>query len=122
MGQEILIPILGMILAIGLPLVLAMMFTKFRHEERMAMIDKGVTLEEPAKKVNRYAALRNGLFMVGLSFGAIVGLFVSPYMPTYSDWADLSVPIMAVLFGGVSFVLYFFISRSMELKEKDSEH
>lgn len=121
--EELIISVFAVFCTIGLPLLLAMALGKFRHDERMAMIDKGVTLEEPVKKSNRYPALRNGLFMIGLSLGAIVGLYVSPSLPAYSDWADLSVPIMAVLFGGVAFVVYFFVSRAMEMKEKhpDSE-
>lgn len=121
MNEDIIIPVLGIVFAIGLPLILAMALGKFRHDERMAMIEKGVTLEEPVKKSNRYPALRNGLFMIGLSLGAIIGLYVSPSLPTYSDWADLSVPIMAILFGGVAFVVYFFVSRAMEMKEKNTD-
>lgn len=121
MNEDVIIPVMAMLSAIILPLLLAMSLGKFRHDERMAMIEKGVTLEEPVKKSNRYPALRNGLFMIGLSLGAIVGLYVSPSLPAYSDWADLSVPIMAILFGGVAFVVYFFVSRAMEMKEKHTD-
>lgn len=121
MDEEILIPVVAIVFSIGLPLLLAMALGKFRHDERMMMIEKGVSLEEPVKRSNRYPALRNGLFMVGLSLGTIVGLFVSPLLPAYGSWVDLSVPIMAVLFGGIAFVLYFFISRAMEEKERNTQ-
>ena len=52
-----------------------------RHEERIKMIDKGVILAEPERSPNRYPALRNGLFMVGLAIGLIVGMFVEPSVP-----------------------------------------
>lgn len=123
MDEDVIIPLMGIICAIGLPVVLGIVLgyqaIKSRHEERMIMIEKGFVLEEPEKKANRYPALRNGLFMIGLSLGIIVGLFMSPVLPLANDWVDLSIPTMAILFGGIAFVFYFFLSRHLQLKEKE---
>lgn len=123
MDEDVIIPLMGIICAVGLPVVLGIVLgyqaIKGRHEERLAMIEKGFILEEPEKKANRYPALRNGLFMIGLSLGIIVGLFMSPILPFMNDWIDLTVPTMAILFGGIAFVIYFFLSRHLQSKEKE---
>ena len=91
-----------------------------RHEERIKMIEKGVILEEPEKKANRYPALRNGLFMVGLAIGLILGMFVAPYVPE-NDFNFLVIPVFSVLFGGFGFIVYFALSRKLQVKERQED-
>lgn len=126
--EDTLIPVIAIICTIGLPVLLgtiaAYITIKSRHAERMAMIEKGISLQDAApfeKKPNRYPALRNGMFMIGIAFGIFVGIFVSPYMPEYSNWTEFTVPTMAILFGGISFIIYFFVSRALLEKEKASD-
>ena len=85
------------------------------------MIEKGIILEEPEKKANRYPALRNGLFMVFLALGILIGIFMLPVIPTDSDWAEFSVLTIATLFGGIGFIIYFFLSRYIQVKEKETD-
>lgn len=124
--EDTLIPVIAILCSVGLPILLGMTVAyisiKGRHQERLAMIEKGIPLQENApyeKKPNRYPALRAGMFMIGIALGIFVGIFVSPHMPDSSDWADMTVPTMAILFGGISFIVYFFVSRSLIKKEKD---
>lgn len=91
-----------------------------RHEERIKMIDKGVILAEPERSPNRYPALRNGLFMVGLAIGLILGMFVEPYVPE-TDFEFMVIPTFAVLFGGLGFVVYFVLSRRLQVKERQED-
>lgn len=118
---DLLISLVAIICAVGLPfimiIILGVQAQRGRHAERLAMIEKGVVLEEPEKKANRYPALRNGIVMIGLSLGLIIGLFVEPYLPHYSDFFSLGIPAFTILFGGIGFVVYFFFSRSMQQKE-----
>jgi len=115
------IGVIAILCAVGLPvvtgLVLGVQLLKGRHEERMGMIEKGIVLEEPEKKANRYPALRNGIFMIGLAVGIIIGIFMGPAM-SVSDWFDITIPTMALLFGGISFVIYFFLARVIQRKEE----
>ena len=83
--NELWIPILGVICAVGMPVLLGIiasyMTIKSKHEEKMAMIEKGIVLEEamrPERRPNRYNTLRNGIFMIGLSLGEIIGLDFTP--------------------------------------------
>ncbi|MDF9829202.1 DUF6249 domain-containing protein [Parabacteroides sp. PF5-6] len=124
MDDGIVVAILGVICAIGLPVAAAWVIfvqrIRARHEERMEMIRSGVILEEPAKpekSPNRYPALRNGLFMIGLALGVIVAIWMGPVM-NVGDWFDLTIPTMAILFGGVAFVVYFFLARSIQKREE----
>lgn len=91
---------------------------KGRHEERMGMIEKGIILEEPEKKANRFPALRNGIFMIALALGILIGMFIMPHVDIDTDWVYLLVPTLAVLFGGVGFIIYFFLSRKIQKKEE----
>lgn len=82
--EEWLIPLVAILCGAGLPIILLMVVvvrtTRQRHEERMAMIEKGIVLEEPERRANKYGALRNGLLMVGLAFGAILGVYMDGTM------------------------------------------
>lgn len=97
--NELWIPILGVICAVGMPVLLGIiasyMTIKSKHEEKMAMIEKGIVLEEamrPERRPNRYNTLRNGIFMIGLSLGVIVGMMVDSAFTYDSDWFFLLVP------------------------------
>ena len=112
--------------AVGAPVVCAttsiIKISRFRHEERMKMIEGGVILREPEKRANRYPALRNGLFMIGLALGVLIGLFVDPYVPEGDFGFEIfSVPMFALLLGGIGLVVYFFLSRKMQVKEEEED-
>lgn len=123
--EELLIPIVAILCAVGLPFIMIIILgrqaLKTRQTERLAMIQNNFMLEEPEKKPNRYPALRNGMVMVGLAVGLLIGLFVDPFLPHYSDYYSLGIPAFTILFGGIGFIVYFFFSRSMQQKENKNE-
>lgn len=118
------VPVLGIICTIGLPLLLAIIAStkqiSAKHAERMAMIERGVILEEPEKKPSKYGALRNACVMIGLALGAIGGLFAKNLYSPYTWWeADFLIFVLTVLGGGLAFLVYFFIVRRMEKNDKE---
>lgn len=122
--EEWLIPLVAIICAVGLPVLLLMVLvirtTRTKHEERMAMIEKGIVLEEPERKTNKFNALRNGLLMIGLALGAMAGIFFDSSLSAASnDWEGFSVVIFTVLGGGIAYLIYFFIVLKMMEKEKE---
>lgn len=126
--DALIIPLVAIICAVGLPTILAIlasyMTIKSRHAERMAMIERGMTLEEipkPERRPNRYSALRNGIFMIGLALGILVGLYIQPHIPPLNDWVDLTIPTFAILFGGLAFIVYFFLSRYLMAQEEKED-
>ncbi|MDR1202948.1 MAG: hypothetical protein LBL58_15140 [Tannerellaceae bacterium] len=118
MDEDFWIQVLAMIFVITLPVIGGLLLAKInqsKHAERMAMIEKGVVIEEPEKKVNKFDALRNGLLMIGLSLGAIAGLSINRYF--YIREGGFLIFILAILGGGIAFVIYFFIARKMQREE-----
>ena len=121
----LLIPIVAIICTIGLPiLVISIVVYKSvqtKHQEKLAMIEKGMILQEPEKRTNKYTALRNGLLLVGLAVGAMIGLGISETWLRDSFAGDFMIAIMTILFGGIAFLAYFFMIRSMQKQDNNPE-
>ncbi|MDH6307023.1 hypothetical protein M2459_003704 [Parabacteroides sp. PF5-5] len=121
MGEDILIPIAGMIFVIALPVVVIAMLAhkteQAKHAERLAMIEKGIIIEKPQKVINRYNALRNGLLMVGLSVGAICGVVINRLLHAWEG--GFLIFVLAVLGGGIAYICYFFLARKMQRGDED---
>ena len=121
----LLIPIVAIICTIGLPILLISIIVyksvQTKHQEKLAMIEKGMILQEPEKRTNKYTALRNGLLLVGLAVGAMIGLGISETWLRDSFAGDFMIAIMTILFGGIAFLAYFFMIRSMQKQDNNPE-
>lgn len=121
----LLIPIVAIICTIGLPILIISIIVyksvQTKHQEKLAMIEKGMILQEPEKRTNKYTALRNGLLLVGLAVGAMVGLGISETWLRDSFAGDFMIAIMTILFGGIAFLAYFFMIRSMQKQDNNPE-
>ena len=119
---ETLVAVLSVICAVGLPIVMTIFICYWvltgKHKERMAMIERGIVPEEAQRQKanpNRYIALRNGILMVSLALGALVGFMLDSYITNISNYVVL--PATTILFGGIGFVGYFFLAHYLEQKE-----
>ena len=126
MEEGIIIPVLGILCAIALPLILVILSVYWtvtsKHKEKMAMIERGIAPDENAsdRQPNRYGSLRNGLLMIGLAIGTIAGIFLARTMREEYEMF-LIIVAMIVVCGGIAFTSYFFISKKlMEQEEKTS--
>lgn len=126
MEEGIIIPVLGILCAIALPIILVILSVYWtvtsKHKEKMAMIERGIDPNEndPERKPNRYGSLRNGLLMIGLAIGTIAGIFLARTMREEYEMF-LIIVAMIVVCGGIAFTSYFFISKKlMEQEEKNS--
>lgn len=126
MDENIIIPVLGFLCAIALPLILVILSVYWtvtsKHKEKMAMIERGIAPDENAsdRQPNRYGSLRNGLLMIGLAIGTIAGIFLARTMREEYEMF-LIIVAMIVVCGGIAFTSYFFISKKlMEQEEKNS--
>lgn len=124
--EGIIIPVLGILCAIALPLILVILSVYWtvtsKHKEKMAMIERGIAPDENAsdRQPNRYGSLRNGLLMIGLAIGTIAGIFLARTMKEEYEMF-LIIVAMIVVCGGIAFTSYFFISKKlMEQEEKNS--
>lgn len=127
-SAELVLGVVAVICTIGLPVFLGLiafyMTIRSRHAERMALIEKGISPQEAPRRQkgpDSYPALRNGMFIVGIAVGALIGLFAQPCIPQETDWAELTIPIISLLGGGIAFIIYFFISRKMFANDRLQE-
>ena len=99
-------------------LVIGTLYVIGRHEERMSMIEHGVTLEQPKKKpVSLSRSLCNGLVLIGLALGLIAGVCVRPYVED-GEWL---IPGFIMLGGGLGFVVYYLIAFKLRKKDGSEE-
>lgn len=80
-------------------------YYRARNKERMAMIDKGIYKFEQSKKTP-IRGLKYGLFFSGIGIGIFFGYILDTYTNVPDEPAYFS---MILLFGGLSFILGYFI-------------
>lgn len=109
----------------GMPIVLVWIILEFRknknhHNERMALISQGIIPEDEELKVkkapNRFISLRNGIVLIGLAIGIMVGFFTSMGMNLSDESAFWVYSSSILMFLGIGYLVYFFIARSLLTK------
>jgi hypothetical protein len=109
MANEFLVPISLFAMIFGIVYILV------RKKERLSMIEKGVdaSIFETGKKVS--ADLKWGMLFVGIGLGILLGKLFAEYTSLGEEAAMFS---MICLFGGLSLMVYHFVERSIEKKNK----
>jgi len=123
MEEAIWIILIVMVFAVALPVIFItstlVKIVHARHEERMLMIEKGVTLQEKKRSApNKLSSLRTGMVMIGLAIGAISGMVIESQLP-YTWESSFLILFLTILGGGISFVFYFFIARKIQIGENE---
>lgn len=116
----VLIPIVAIVFGNALAFGIIYFAIVTRNRERMALIERGATAEEiyQSRKVSKYSALKNGLFLIGIAVGLIVSAIVS---------AATSLNPVAVyfafilLFGGAGLVIFYLIYTKNERNQPGSD-
>lgn len=114
--MEYVVAIIAILTTIGLPvglgIYLALRIEKQRHTERMELIKQGIippATEKPAKNpLNRF---RNGLILIGIGLGLAVSFFIKMTWKLDEDSQSLVTGASILLFMGVAFLIYFFVSK-----------
>ncbi len=119
------VPIVAITFCIGLP-VAGGIFLLWRnninkHEERMKMIENGYIPTEEPKSIGKTKTLRNGMLMLGLGVGAILGYFLGEWLGYDKENFALLVCISAIAIGGLGLCLSYFILYGRLTKEEDLE-
>ena len=88
---------------------------RMKHKEKLAMIEKGLDPSTRGKEVNPlYQILMWGTLLFGIGFGLLSGYLLS----IVSDLdQNATVPIMAILFGGISLIGFYIYKKHAENKE-----
>ena len=110
--------IIAIISIFALPMITAMVLIYKKlssvHKERMGMIQQGIIPpNEPKRKStpNRYRSLRNGIILIGLGIGFIVGILGTNYLIIGEDNPFLFVIASTVLFLGIGYTVFFLITK-----------
>lgn len=126
MGE--LIPIIAIICTIGLPIIagwiLGSQWIKSRHAERMGLINQGIIPpDSPRKKSdpNRLVSLRNGIVLIALGIGIIVGFLCSEYLVIGQGNEFWVTGASVVFFLGVGYLVYFLIVQRMPVNRLKEE-
>ncbi len=121
-----LIDVLGILCAVALPIggfifVLIKSITA-KHAEKMAMIEKGSLLEDPKsnKISNKSSTLRNGLLLLGMGLGGIIGISMNELCKFDNPMYEFIFIILFItFFGGVGLTTAYFILYGLRVVEKE---
>lgn len=105
--------LISMVLILGvLPItviILLYLLQKAKHKERLELIEKGVDISSLPKKDSPFNnILMWGMLSVGVGFGLLPGYLLIEY-GIFKD--DAIMGILAILFGGIGLIGYYFINR-----------
>ena len=121
MDVEILAGIIAIISIFALPMITAMVliFKKLNstHKERMGLIQQGIIPPNQSKRKstpNRYVSLRNGVILIALGIGLIVGFLGTNYLVIGRDNPYLFVLASTVLFLGIGYITFFLITKDVK--------
>ena len=123
-----LVPIVAIICVVGLPIgfgmYLGLTAIRAEHKERMNLINQGIIAPEKIKRKatpNQFVSLRNGIVLVALGIGIILGFLCSEKMaiPQYNKFWIIAASI--VFFLGLGYLSYFLITRKMPDAQQKEE-
>ena len=117
-----LVPVVAVLSTIALPiatgLILGLKKLSSAHKERMGMIQQGIIPpNEPKRKStpNRYRSLRNGVILIALGIGIIVGFLGTNYLIIGENNPDLFIIASIVLFLGIGYTVFFWITNNSNI-------
>ena len=110
--MEELIPIVAIAFTFGIPGIIIFWYLYNRHNERMRLIEKGLSAEEVKQyfsgtngRRNPYSTLKWGLLLTFIG----LGFFISYILTELTDMSDQITPAFILFFGGAAFITYFLI-------------
>lgn len=123
-----LIGLVAVICIFGLPLIagiiLGLKAMKNRNEERMGLINQGIIPPDTPKRKsdpNKMVSLRNGIVLISLGIGIIVGFLCSEYLVIGQKNEFWVTGASVVFFLGVGYLIYFLVTQKMPLSKQKEE-
>lgn len=110
MNAEFLIPIACFAMIFGIVYV----SVTSRHRQRMAMIEKGMDPSMIGGKPEPFRSLRNGMFLVAIGLGLLLGHALDSAMFPPEDDQPTAYFIMIMLCGGISLIAYHLMVRNKQ--------
>jgi hypothetical protein len=97
--------------------IVTIVYFGIRKKERMAMMERGVDpaiFHTPAKK--NTTALKYGILLVGVALGILLGKILAT-TNAFMYEEEVAYFSMIFLFGGLSLLIYHFLSKKMNEEE-----
>ena len=121
MIDKTLIPIVGMLIpiigTIG-AFTMVVFLRKYRNDERMAMIAKGITPpQKTSYEVNPNHSLRWGFILIGFGVGLLMGSLLESLINIDDDVAHFS---MIFIFGGLGLLASYFYQMNLDKKNNNT--
>ena len=112
---EGLIPLTAIIFTFGIPGALVFWYIYIRHKERTKLMDMGLTpqeardyfREQERKPKNPYSTLKWGILLTMVGIGLFIGILLDEM-----GFKESLTGVMVLLFGGLGFLIYFFVVRN----------
>ena len=105
------IPITAILGFVGMMIILR----KFDNDEKMAMIEKGLTLpQKQSSKVNPASALRWGCLFVGVG----LGIFVANMIASVKSDHEALYPALILAFGGTGLLVSYYVQLKIDERSK----
>lgn len=110
MEEQVIIPVLGIMLPIIITLgafVMIVYIRKFENMEKMAIIDKGLSPDLFKRERSTSGALRSGLLLIGIGIGLLMGYWLDRvfYMEEVAYFS------MLFIFGGLGLGIAYLIEE-----------
>ena len=92
--------------------VFIFVYVMSKQKERMVLIEKGVDITKlNTKKYGRYANLRNGILIISLAIGLILGYIVTI---TTTMNVFIAYAVCLLLCEGIGFLIYYKINKNSD--------
>jgi hypothetical protein len=111
---EGLIPLTAIIFTFGIPGAILFWYIYIRHKERTKLMDMGLSPQEAKeyfrelerRPKNPYSSLKWGILLTMIGLGLFIGIILDEM-----GFKDSLTGVMVLLFGGIGFLIYYFVIR-----------
>ena len=116
-------PIFAIVFTFGIPGVLIFWYLYIKHKERTKLMDMGLTpqeardyfREQEKKPKNPLNTLKWGIIFTMIGIGLFIGIVLDE-----AGFKDELTGVMVLVFGGLGFIIYYFVASSKLKKDQQS--
>ncbi len=118
---ENLVPLFALVFTFGIPGVIIFYWIYLKHKERTKLMDMGLSpqeardyfREQERKPKNPLSSMKWGILLTMIGMGLFIGILLDE-----AGFKDSLTGVMVLLFGGLGFIIYYFVASS-KLKKED---
>lgn len=122
---EAFVPVIAIIFTFGIPGALIFWALYIKHKERTKLMDMGLSPQEARdyfrdldkKAKNPLGSLKWGILFTMVGIGLFFGILLDE-----AGFKDSLTGVMVLLFGGLGFIIYYFVANSKMKKDNSSSN